>query len=148
MALFPVKGNNIETWRHELMSKIINGVQIVILLIPGIKKGKCQLYDPLKRILLEEIPVVSQVVMTSTINRGNNLKNIVSKVLIQICSKIGGIPWIVDSMPLLDKPTMICGIDVYHQTQQCKKSVMGFCSSYNKTATKYWATSMVQEAIG
>lgn len=91
-----------ETWRHELLSKIVSGVQVVILIVPGIKKGKCQLYDPLKRLLLEEVPVVSQMVMNHTINRGNNLKAIVGKILMQICAKIGGVPWIVDQMPLLD----------------------------------------------
>lgn len=32
--------------------------------------------------LLEELPVVSQAVMTATINRGKNLRNIVGKILI------------------------------------------------------------------
>jgi aubergine-like protein len=49
-------------------------------------------------------------VLTGTVNRGSNLKHIVNKVLIQICAKIGGIPWVIDDMPLLNEPTMICGM--------------------------------------
>jgi hypothetical protein len=59
LAMFPVKGNNIETWRQELLTRIIDGVQIVILIIPGRCKGKCDLYDPIKRMLLEEKPIIS-----------------------------------------------------------------------------------------
>ena len=93
--------------------------------------------------LLQEMPVVSQVILTNTLSRGKNIRSIVSKILIQICAKIGGIPWTIDQMPLLEKPTMICGIDVYHQTALEKKSVIGFCCSIYKTATKYWSKSVV-----
>jgi aubergine-like protein len=93
--------------------------------------------------LLEDIPVVSQVVLTSTINRGKNVRSIVSKVLVQICAKIGGIPWTVDKMPLLDVPSMICGLDVYHATHLGRKSVLGFCASFNNSATKYWSKTAI-----
>lgn len=103
------------------------------------------LYDEIKRLMLEEIPVVSQVVLVGTIRSGKNVRSIVSKVLIQICAKIGGIPWKIDSMPLLDKPAMVCGLDVYHAAHLGRKSVVGFCSSFNNSATKYWSKSIVQE---
>jgi hypothetical protein len=54
---------------------------MVVMLLPG-QKGKCMLYDDVKRFLLTEFPVPSQVVLTSTIQRGKNLRSIVSKVLI------------------------------------------------------------------
>ena len=95
--------------------------------------------------LLEEIPVVSQVVLTSTISRGKNVRSIVSRILIQICAKIGGVPWTVDQIPLLDKPTMVCGIDVYHATHLGRKSVLGFCASFNNSATKYMSKTVIHE---
>jgi len=67
-----------------------------------------------KRLLLGDLPVPSQVVLTGTIQRGKNVRSIVNKVLIQICAKIGGIPWTVDALPLMDRPSMICGMDVFH----------------------------------
>ena len=48
-------------------------------------------------------------------------------------------------MPLLDKPAMICGLDVYHATHLGRKSVLGFCASYNNTATKYWSKSIIKD---
>jgi aubergine-like protein len=56
--------------------------------------------------------------MTATLSRGKNLRNIASKILIQVCAKIGGIPWIIDDMPIVDKPTMVCGLDIFHNTKQ------------------------------
>jgi hypothetical protein len=40
---------------------------------------------------------------------------------------------------------MICGLDVYHPPYMESKSVLGFCSSYNKTSTKYWSKAIIQE---
>jgi hypothetical protein len=70
---------------------------------------------------------------------------IISKILTQICSKIGGIPWINDSLPLFDKRTMICAINQFHNEKLKCKSVLGFVASYNKSATKYWSKSVIQE---
>jgi len=44
-----------------------------------------------------------------------------------------------------DKPTMVCGLDVFHQTSMGKKSVLGFCASVDKTSTKFFSKSLVQE---
>jgi len=39
---------------------------MVVLLLPG-QKGKCTHYDDVKRYLLEEFPIPSQVVLVGTI---------------------------------------------------------------------------------
>jgi aubergine-like protein len=33
-----------------------------------------------------------------------------------MCAKIGGEPWAVSDMPFFDDYTMVCGLDVYHNT--------------------------------
>ena len=81
MASFMVKGHNIEMWKETLHAKLDNSVQAVILLLPG-SKGNCVLYDEIKKLLLEEIPIVSQVVLVGTIRAGKNIRSIVSKILI------------------------------------------------------------------
>ena len=58
MASFMVKGHNIEMWKETLQAKLDHTVQAVILLLPG-SRGRCPLYDEIKKFLLEEIPVVS-----------------------------------------------------------------------------------------
>jgi aubergine len=142
MASFMVRGHNVELWKETLLSKLDSSVQCAVILLPG-SKGRCVLYDEIKRLMLEEIPVVSQIVLVGTIRAGKNVRSIVSKVLIQICAKIGGIPWTVEQMPLLDMPAMVCGLDVYHATHLGRKSVAGFCASFNNSATKYWSKSIV-----
>jgi aubergine-like protein len=74
-------GMNPESWRRELKSKLNPNVQAVVLLLPG-QKGKNPLYDELKRFLLSEYPIPSQVVLCNTISRGKNLRSIVNKILI------------------------------------------------------------------
>jgi len=121
---------NPESWKRELRSKLNSSIQFVVLLLPG-SKGRCGTYDEVKRFLLTEFAIPSQVVLTSTIQRGKNLRSIINKVLIQINAKIGGIPWTVDCLPLMSKPAMICGMDVFHSTSLGKKSVLALTASVN-----------------
>jgi len=140
-------GMRADAWIRELQDKINDGVQMVVLLLPG-SKGRCNLYDDVKRFLLQEFPVPSQVVLTNTIQRGKNLRSIVSKVLIQMNAKAGGVPWAVDALPFMDQPTMVCGLDVFHSTALGKKSVLALTASQNQSATTYWSTSVIQDEIG
>ena len=117
MAMFPIPGNNIDIWQEEIKNKMLkkgsSSVQVIILLIPG-KNGRSQLYRELKRLTLQEISVVSQMVLTGTIRFGKNLNALTTKILIQICAKIGGTPWVIDRLPLFDERIMICGVDSFH----------------------------------
>ena len=120
---------------------------MVVLILPG-AKGKNSLYDDVKRFLLTEYSIPSQVVLANTIQKGKNLRSIISKVLIQMNAKLGGIPWAVDKLPFMDKPTMICGLDVFHAANLGKKSVLALAASMNNSATTYWSTSVVQDDVG
>lgn len=80
MAMFPVQGSNLEIWRQELIAKVRADVQVVILLLPG-RAGRSDLYPDLKKLLTQEIPIVSQAILTSTINYGKNLRHIVCKLV-------------------------------------------------------------------
>jgi len=147
-AMFSVRpGMKADAWIRELKAKLSDGIQMVVLILPG-QKGKNPIYDEVKRFLLSEYPIPSQVVLAGTISRGKNLRSIVSKILIQMNAKLGGIPWAVDKLPFMDKPTMVCGLDVFHATNLGKKSVMGLACSMNNSATTYWSTSVVQDDVG
>jgi len=136
-----------DAWIKELKAQLNDGVQMIVLILPG-AKGRNTLYDDIKRFLLTEYPIPSQVVLSATISKGKNLRSIISKVLIQMCAKLGGIPWAVDNLPFMDKPTMICGLDVFHATNLGKKSVLALSASMNNSATTYWSTSVVQDDVG
>lgn len=147
--VFTLKGNATlgQTWIKELKAKLNSSIQAVVLLMPG-QKGRGELYNDVKRYLLAEFPVPSQVVLCNTISKGKNLRSIVNKILIQINAKIGGIPWTVDALPFMDKPTMVCGMDVFHSTALGKKSVLALTASINNSATKYFSSSVIQSEIG
>ena len=148
MAMFPVQGSNLEIWRQELILKVRADVQVVILLLPGRQGVGSDLYHDLKKMLTEEIPITSQAILTSTVNYGRNLRLIVSKLVAQICAKIGGIPWAVSELPFFDKRTMVCGLDAYHDGEDGLLSVLGFVASYNRTCTKYWSSSQMTQRPG
>ena len=48
----------------------------------------------------------------------------------------------------MDKPTMVCGMDVFHSTALGKKSVLALTASVNNSATKYFSTCVIQSEIG
>lgn len=123
-------GMRADAWINALRDQLNEGVQMVVLILPG-SKGRCNLYDDVKKFLLTEFPIPSQVILTSTIQRGKNLRSIISKVLIQMNAKLGGTPWAVDNLPFMKEPTMICGMDVFHSTALGKKSVLALTASMN-----------------
>jgi len=66
-AVFQVSNAmRIDNWKKEIKAKLNPSVQAVVLLLPG-QKGKCNLYDDVKKLLLTECPVPSQVVLVGTI---------------------------------------------------------------------------------
>lgn len=65
-----------------------------------------------------------------------------------MCAKIGGEPWAISDMPFFDDYTMVCGLDVYHNTGKKSQSVLAFCASINPRATKYWSSCKIQGNVG
>ena len=115
-AMFQLQGDDrrFETWEREIRAKLNPSVKMVVFILSGNKNG-APMYDPIKKLLLETIPVPSQVVLQNTIKRGKNLFSIVNKILIQINAKCGGEPWAVSDMPFSDAPTMVVVSDVHHK---------------------------------
>lgn len=81
--MFEIKGrdNEFSSWEKTIKEKINPKVQFVVFILPGAKKqGVC--YSDIKKLLISSIPVPSQVVLSSTIARGKNLRSICNKILI------------------------------------------------------------------
>jgi len=76
-----VRSNRINDWEQQIRQNLNPSVQAIVLILPG-AKGKAPLYDDLKRLLLKEIPVPSQVVLANTISKGKNVRSICNKILI------------------------------------------------------------------
>lgn len=140
---FLIDGKNFDDWEYMFKKNLDPSVQAVILLLPGRKKS-APFYDSCKHYLLTKCPIPSQVVLIPTITSGKNLRSIVNKILIQLCAKVGGTPWSVTDLPFVDKPTMVVGIDVFHQGPMKKESLLAYCATINKYMSRYWSTINVQ----
>lgn len=148
--LFEIHGKKFEDWEKALKMNTDPSVQAVILLMPGTKK-KGEFYNECKKLLVAQCPIPCQVILTSTVAAGKNMRSIVNKLLMQICAKVGGTPWSVSDFPFTEKPTMLVGIDVFHNTIIKKDSQLAFCATMNKYFSRYWSTCDVHrpgEEIG
>jgi hypothetical protein len=81
-ALFEVEGNDrdFSNWKKTIDSKINPQVQGCIFILQG-KKNAAPLYKDIKKYMLCNVPVASQVVLAQTISAGKNLRSIVNKIL-------------------------------------------------------------------
>lgn len=67
--VYHVKSQNNKDWEAEL-SRVLNpNIQAVVLIIPG-SRGKGQLYNDMKRLLLGKYPIPSQIVLSGTLAKG------------------------------------------------------------------------------
>ena len=74
------------------------------------------------------------MVIGKTISGGRNVRSICNKILIQINSKVGGIPYNVDDLPFVDKPTMVVGMS---KTKFQSGSIVTISASCNKFFSKF-----------
>lgn len=121
-----------------------NQLDVIICIAPG-RKGSSPIYEPLKYYLQTECNIASQVILSETIKRNfKSLRNIMKNVMIQISAKLGDSPWAYRNLPLMDRPTMIIGMDVCHRVGKNKKSVLGFVASKDKYVASYYSASVSQ----
>ncbi|EGR29830.1 paz and PIWI domain protein, partial [Ichthyophthirius multifiliis] len=144
-APFSVKvdENTANGWINVLKSSP-DDAQMCVILLRG-KKKSGQFYDQIKLFLTNQKPIPSQVILTSTASNDKGLRTVVNKLLVQICSKTGGIPWVMSDMPFQDQPTMIVGIDVYHNISGKQQSILGFVATTNVHFTKYYSSSVMMQ---
>ena len=63
-------------------------------------------------------------------------------------AKLGGIHLVVNNLPFMDKPTMICGLEIFQAISLGKKLVLALSCSMNNSATTYMSTNVVQDNFG
>ena len=106
--------------------------QFVVCILQG-QKGKGFQYNELKTLFNHTLGIPSQMILEGTIKRDKGIRSVINKVLMQICAKSGGIPWIMTKMPCTNVPTMIISFSVY-------KELVASCGSINNTFSQYYST--------
>lgn len=113
--------------------------QLIVCILPDQRKDR---YDAIKKHCIADGNIVSQCVLQKTLNNKKIAMSAVSKIIMQMNCKLGGQLWAVE-IPL-KIPTMVIGLDVYHDSARKGTSVVGFCASVNKSMTKYYSCCMFQ----
>ena len=116
--------------------------QIIVILLPDSRRKD---YEAIKKLTTTTAAIVTQVVMMP-INK-QRFNSIIEKVALQIQAKIGAEVWIMNSLQNANfgKYLMVVGIDVFHDTVNRRKSVLGFCATVSPNLNKYYSTIAMHE---
>ncbi len=103
---------NWEGWYNKI-SQILNHLKphLIFVILPNSGR-KGMFYDQLKTYLLSKEGIPSQIILEKTATKQNGLRSVFNKIIIQMCSKVGGIPWIIDNMPMRQEPLMIMSYSI------------------------------------
>lgn len=121
-------------------AKLNSNVSGCIFILPG-RKNQGMHYDSIKQLLVNHLPVPSQMILGSTISRGRNLRSIINKMLIQFEAKVGGTPWAMDRMPFTRAPSMVIGIDIFGKISGPGISVAALVSTVDRHFSRYHTQS-------
>lgn len=143
---FIIEGSDFQDWEASFKRHLDTSVQAVILILPDNKKNNAALYNACKHFLIKACPIPSQAVLASTVTKGKSLRSIVNKILVQLCAKVGGTPWMVSDLPFVDKPTMLVGIDIYTRMKDRRSSILSYVATVNNRFSRYWSTIEVQNS--
>lgn len=138
----PVEINqwNWNSVKQAIEKNLSQQVTACIWILPG-AKGNGLLYKEIKTKLINECPVPSQMIVGRTISAGKNLRSIITKLYIQVCAKIGGIPWAINDLPFSNEPTMVIGMCHYKKSGS-KFGIYSVVATTNPTFSKYWSSSV------
>lgn len=137
---------NIESIIRGLSAQGNHLPQIILVVVgPNDKK----VYNEIKSICALHLGVPTQCLKINNLTNAKKFDSIMSKLIIQIAVKTGSQAWrILHPVPGLPFRTMVVGIDVFHDTVQKAKSVMGFVASVHPQFTNYYNTSRIHEKSG
>ena len=141
---YEINGRRFDSWKNGF-DKLKSSVDIIVLILPGGKK-KSPLYSDCKRYLVTCKGISSQVILTDTIKyRSKDLNMICYKILLQICAKIGGSPWVIDNVQLNNRSTMYIGIDIYDKLKKTSNSLLSITATMDEFSSKFWSAVRIFE---
>lgn len=106
------------TYSIKIDSCLNQDPQLIMVIVPN---NNADRYSNIKKKCCVERPVATQVICQRTITPRNprGLMSVATKVVIQMNSKLGGAPWMID-LPVAGLMTI--GFDVCHDTKDRNKS--------------------------
>ena len=115
-----------------------SGRTFVLVLMPEKDQSDGNLYTSLKQLTLQTFVVTQCVLVNPTQKGGQRTK--AQMTAVQVCAKLGGIPWHVESKFGLDpKGTMVIGTDFYHSEGMQERCIlMGLLATMDITRMECW----------
>ncbi|CAF1379493.1 unnamed protein product, partial [Didymodactylos carnosus] len=125
-----------ETYLEAIMAKVRRNTQMAVCVLTNNRKDR---YDALKKYFCLDNPIPSQMVLTKTLTKRNQLMSVATKIGIQMNAKLGGEIWAVQ---IPSRTLMLIGMDAYHKRGQ--PSVAGFVASINPSCTRFYSRVIYQ----
>ena len=103
---------NWDSWYNKI-SQTLNQLKphLIFIILPNAGR-KGLFYDQIKTYLLSKEGIPSQIILEKTATKQNGLRSVFNKIIVQMCSKVGGTPWIIDNMPMRQTPLMIMSYSI------------------------------------
>lgn len=135
---------NLNSVKQAIQTNLVPGVTACVWVMPGPRKNGTY-YKEIKTQLINGYPVPSQMIVAKTIGAGKNLRSIITKIYVQICAKVGGVPWAMNDLPFSQRPTMIMGMCHYRKSGS-KFGIYSLVATTNPVFSTYWSKSACAEA--
>lgn len=129
---------------YLLKNKIKGRFLIILIILPSQIKSA---YKKIKQICYLDIGVLSQIVLSSTLERSKSYKSISSKLVQQIIVKVGSKLWVPELVLSKKLPNnlMLVGADLSFDRMNKNRAVVAFCASLDSTFTKYYNRVVFQK---
>ncbi|KAF4533261.1 Argonaute-3 [Ephemera danica] len=131
--------DRIDTYMRALKFLKDRQIQIVVLVFPTLRTDR---YTAVKYYCNVDAGMSSQVIQTYSLTKKKSLRSTVLSIALQMNCKMGGSLW---TTPNPFKSVMVVGIDVYHDTKNRSRSVVGVVSSLNQNLTHYFSQVIYQD---
>lgn len=141
-----------DSYRNALLDAKNKDPQLIMCILPTQRRD---LYSLIKKLCCVQYAIPTQVMVLKTItpkqgmnrntNHTNPLLTVGTKVAIQINSKLGGAPWMVDIPPT---GLMVVGFDVCHDTVSKKKSFGAMVATMDMKSNHNYFSAVSQHETG
>lgn len=140
-----VPGNTAEHWTEFIKQYVPpwkpTDTKLVCVIIPAQVRRRDQYYYQLKDLLFfqQSTGVLSQMMLSSTLQRTQQRQQIWKNILQQLLIKQGAFMWVISPLPYCGRVHMVVGIDACKQSKD-SPCIQTLCASTNPYFTSYFTT--------
>ena len=120
--------------------------EIALIVLPNLDTD---LYNQIKEACALSSGIPTQCIRSSRLSDTKRIDAVMMKIVMQIAAKTGSILWKIPQNPVgIPRKTMVVGIDVFHDTLNKSRSVLGFVASIDPGFTSYFNTIRMHSGVG